>query len=95
MDMLAVQNVKGRIMIMRKQDKAIQLSKEQKSNSATKLKEYIEENFEVEIGNLQAEILLDFITENIGIYYYNKAIEDSLSFMTEKAEELYLLMKDE
>lgn len=80
---------------MKKQGIVIQLSKEQKSNAATKIKEYLEENFEIEVGNLPSEFFVDFITENIGIYYYNKAIADSLSFMTEKAEDLYLLMKDE
>ncbi|MCL2773710.1 MAG: DUF2164 domain-containing protein [Oscillospiraceae bacterium] len=83
---------------MRKKDKkgdVIPLTKEQKSNAINKIKEYAAENFEIEIGNLQVEIFLDFITKNIGIYYYNQAVADSLSFMTEKANDLYLLMKDE
>ncbi|MCL2592346.1 MAG: DUF2164 domain-containing protein [Defluviitaleaceae bacterium] len=73
----------------------IKLSKEQKESAVYSLKEYVLENFDADIGNLQAEIFLDYITENIGVYYYNKAIADSLSFITEKAEDMYLLMKDE
>ena len=80
---------------MRKQEDIITLTKEQKSNASAKIKEYVEENFEAEIGNLQAEIFLDFITKNIGIYYYNNGIADASAFMTEKAEDLYLLLKDE
>lgn len=80
---------------MKRQNKIIQLTKEQKSSAAAKIKEYMAETFEIEIGDLQAEIFVDYITEHIGIYHYNKAVYDSLSFMTEKAEDLYLLMKDE
>ena len=79
----------------KRKEEIIALSKEQKENAKEKLKEYIEENFELKIGNLQAEIFLDFITENIGIYYYNKSVADALSFMTERIDDMYLLMKDE
>jgi uncharacterized protein (DUF2164 family) len=80
---------------LKKKEPDIELSKEQKKKAADKIKEYIEENFEIEIGNLQAEIFLDFITDNIGVYYYNNAIADSLVFINKKVEDLYLLMKDE
>jgi len=81
---------------VRKRDHdVVPLTKEQKENAIHKIKEYLEENFEIDIGGLQAEIFIDFITKNIGIYYYNQAVADSLSFMTEKANDLYLLMKDE
>lgn len=80
---------------MRKQERDITLTKEQKSNAVTKIKEYMTEYFEIETGNLQSEIFVDYITENIGKYYYNKGIADSMLYMTEKAEDLYLLMKDE
>jgi len=80
---------------MNKRDDSVPLTKEQKTAATSKIKEYIQINFNIEIGNLQSEIFLDYITKHIGIYYYNKAVADSLSFMSEKAEDLYLLMKDE
>ena len=60
-----------------------------------KIRQYMADNLDMEIGNMQAGFFLEFLTKNIGIYYYNQAIADSLSFMAEKAEDLYLLMKDE
>ena len=80
---------------MKKKDAAIALSKEQKANAAAKIKEYIADNFDLEIGNLQANFFVDFITDTIGVYYYNKAVADSMSLMAERIEDLYLLMKDE
>jgi uncharacterized protein (DUF2164 family) len=81
--------------VKRKDDTTIPLTKEQKENAVAKIKEYVLENFDVEVGNLQSEIFLDFITEHIGVYYYNKGIADSMAFMTDKIEDFYLLMKDE
>lgn len=80
---------------MKRQDDVIALTKEQKEDAASKIEKYIADNFEVETGNLQARIFLDFITENIGVYYYNKAVADSFAFITERTEDLFLLMKDE
>jgi len=80
---------------MKKTDDTIPLTKEQKSKAALKIKEYIAENFELDIGNLQAGFFLDFITKNIGIYYYNQAVSDSMSLITDKIDDMYLLMKDE
>ena len=80
---------------MKKREPIVLLTKEQKANSTAKIKEYLKDNFEIEAGNLQTEMFLDYITENIGIYYYNRAVADSMAFVSDKVEDLYLLMKDE
>lgn len=80
---------------MKKPPDTITFSKEQKAAIIVKIKEYMSDNFDIEIGQLQSDFFLTFVTDHIGVYYYNKAIADALSFMTEKAEDLYLLMKDE
>lgn len=80
---------------MRKKDEMITLTKEQKAEAVAKIREYIEENFETEIGNLQSELFLRFVLKHIGVYCYNQAICDSSVFMTEKADDLYVLMKAE
>ena len=80
---------------MKKKEDELPLTKTQKANAVSKLRAYVNENFETEIGNLQAEIFLEYIAKNIGIYFYNKAVADSLAFISEKTEDMYLLMKDE
>ena len=80
---------------MKRKDEIIPLTKEQKTNAVSKIKNYISENFDTEIGNLQSEIFFEYITEHIGVYYYNKGVADSMAFMTDKIEDFYLLMKDE
>ena len=80
---------------MKKKEPVVELTKEQKKVAVRKIRDYLHENFEIESGNLQAEIFLDYLTDSIGAFYYNKAVADSLGLMTDKVEELYLLMKDE
>ena len=80
---------------LKRKEPTIPLTKEQRENAVAQIKEYILENFDADIGRLQSEIFLDFITEHIGVCYYNKGVADSMAFITDKIEDFYLLMKDE
>ena len=71
------------------------LNKEQIETAKYKIKEYLAVNFDAEIGGLEAEMFLDYLIKHIGVYCYNKAVADSMGFMTERMDDLYLLMKDE
>jgi len=73
----------------------ITLTKAQKIIAADKIRDYVSDNLDTEISGMQADFFIDFISENFGKYYYNNAIADSIVFMTEKAEDLYLIMKNE
>jgi len=83
------------VSCVKKKDEGTLLLPKQKEAATAKIKEYVLENFDVELGNLQSEFFLDFITEHIGVHYYNKAIADAQAFVTDKVEDMYLLMKDE
>ncbi len=78
---------------MKNKDNSL-LSKDNKESSILLLQKYSEESFEEPLTGLQASILLDFIEKNIGKFFYNKGVEDSIDLMKEKADDLYLLMKD-
>lgn len=55
----------------------IALSKEQKELLIPKIKEYVENELNLEIGNFDAEFLLDFFNKEIGVHIYNKALNDA------------------
>jgi len=80
---------------LKKKKEVFSLTREQKERAIAKIKNYVLENFDIEVGNLQTEMFLDFISENMGSYYYNQGIADSMAFMADKTEDFYLLMKDE
>ena len=82
-------------MKRRPEEEALSLTGVQKAAAMEGLRIYLAENHELELSGLQADMLLDYITGRIAPYYYNKAVADALAFMTEKAEDMYLLMRDE
>ena len=80
---------------MKRKEEKIELTKEQKEKAIARIKEYMETEYEIKMGNLRSEFLLDFIAENIGVFYYNRGLADAIQFMSEKVEDMYVLMKDE
>jgi len=73
----------------------IELTKEQKLQIAAKLKKYLRENYYADIGDLKAELFIDFISDTIAPFYYNKGLADSITLMKDRIEDLYSLMKEE
>ena len=79
---------------MKKKAPGLAFSKEEKSKSIEKLKPFLSEQFDAEAGNLRTEMVLDFIAEHIGLYFYNRGVMDSMAAISEKVEDLYLLIKE-
>jgi uncharacterized protein (DUF2164 family) len=80
---------------MKKHYNKIELTKEQKLQIAAKLKKYLRENYYADIGDLKAELFIDFISDTIAHFYYNKGLADSITLMKDRIEDLYSLMKEE
>ena len=76
----------------------INISRKNRDKIAQDIQEWFRENLDQEIGNLDAEFLLDYFTENFGGFYYNQALSDVHSLIAEKTESLadriYDLMKE-
>ncbi|MBT4035635.1 MAG: DUF2164 domain-containing protein [Candidatus Marinimicrobia bacterium] len=52
-------------------------SREMKDNLIQQIQTYFTTEMSQELGNFEAEFLLDFFSENIGPHYYNQAIRDT------------------
>lgn len=70
----------------------IKLTAEQKSDAIEQIRYYFLTERDEEMGNLGAEMLLDFITEKIGKHYYNQGITEAQRFVSEKTEDLFGLL---
>jgi len=55
---------------------------------AGKVKRYLNEELQQDIGSFDAEFLVDFIAEELGPYFYNRGLSDAMSLFTEKMGEL-------
>lgn len=66
----------------------MRLDKERRAALLPSLRRYAEEELEIEIGDLKATLLLDYILEEIGPTIYNEAIQDAKAFFFDKIEDL-------
>ncbi len=55
---------------------------------ARALADYLKSEFDLEIGGMDAVILLDFISERLGPHYYNQALQDAQRHLHAKLEGL-------
>lgn len=66
----------------------MKLNEETRAALLPSLKRYAEEDLEIVIGDLKAQLLLDYIVEEIGPSIYNEAIQDARAFFFDKIEDL-------
>ncbi|MGR6430371.1 DUF2164 domain-containing protein [Rhizobium sp. PAMB 3182] len=78
--------------------KPIEFPKEEKLALARRLQDYLQEEVDVEIGQLGAEFMLDFIAKEIGVHFYNRGLRDAQAVVTAKMEDvveaIYLLERE-
>jgi uncharacterized protein (DUF2164 family) len=67
---------------------AIKLDKDVEQRLLASLQRYCANNFDEEVGNLKAQLLLDFCVREIGPSIYNQAVQDAQKVMQEKVTEL-------
>lgn len=66
----------------------ITFSKEEKALIVRKIKLYFSEELKQQIGQFDAEFLLDFISAELGAYYYNRGLYDAQAALSEKLEDI-------
>ena len=66
----------------------IEFSKEEKAIINQKIQLYFKEELEQEIGQFDAEFLLDFFSEEIGPYYYNRGLYDAQAVLENRLEDI-------
>ena len=67
---------------------AIKLDHERRQRAVQSLRRYLSENWEDEVGDLKASLLLDFWLEEIGPCVYNQAVLDAQAFFQERVGDL-------
>ncbi len=75
----------------------IEFSKQEKAIIIDKIQLYFKEELDQDIGQFDAEFLLDFFSEEVGAYYYNRGIYDAQAILEKKmdtiAEAIYEIEK--
>lgn len=75
----------------------ISFSSKQKQEILHALQRYFEDELETELGQFDADFLLDFISKKIGPAFYNQGVKDAQKVLEEKMlyinDELYQIEK--
>ena len=66
----------------------IEFSKEEKAMMIQKVKMYFKEELDQDIGNFDAEFLIDFFAEEMGGFFYNRGLYDAETMISEKVSEI-------
>lgn len=66
----------------------IKFNSHEKSVLVQKLKTYFLKELDQDIGQFDAEFLLDFISEEIGAFYYNKGLSDAEAIINAKVADI-------
>lgn len=69
---------------------AITLPKDTEAFLLGSLKRYARENLDLELGDLAAKLLLEFVVKEVGPSVYNQAVADAQAAMQAKVEDLPL-----
>jgi uncharacterized protein (DUF2164 family) len=71
------------------------LEKDDRIQLAARLRAYLKDELDVEVGGLDAEFLLDFMADRVGPRFYNQGLRDAatalakrMDVLTEALEEL-------
>ena len=67
---------------------AITLTADDRKQALASIKRYFAESWEQEVGDLKADLLLDFLLREIGPSIYNRAIGDAQVFLRDRVADL-------
>ena len=62
----------------------IQFSKVEKEVLVSKIERYFRDELDQDIGQFDAEFLLDFISKEMGAFYYNRGLADAQAVLSER-----------
>lgn len=68
--------------------KPIAFTKEERAAATAKLRAYFREELDQDLGQLPAEMLLDFIGRELGAAFYNRGVGDAQQLVRQKAEDI-------
>ena len=68
--------------------KPIAFTKEERAAATAKLRAYFRDELDQDLGQLPAEMLLDFIARELGAAFYNRGVTDAQQLVRQKAEDI-------
>ncbi len=68
--------------------KKITFTAQEKEQIISKLQQYFIKELDQELGQFDADFLLDFFAKEVGVYFYNRGLYDAQSILTDKLDDI-------
>ncbi|MBN9671288.1 DUF2164 domain-containing protein [Roseibium aggregatum] len=65
-----------------------ELDKDTRTRLAGQIQRFMDEELDVEIGNMDAGFLIDFLSGTLGAHYYNLGLKDAQALFARKADDI-------
>ncbi len=66
----------------------MEFTRDEKEVLVQKLKRYLDQELDVQVGQFDAEFLLEFFSKEIGVYHYNRGLKDAQDVFKSKVESI-------
>lgn len=66
----------------------LSLKKEDRTRLALQIQHFMDNELEIEIGNMDAERLIDFLAGSLGAKFYNQGVKDAGALIARKADDI-------
>jgi uncharacterized protein (DUF2164 family) len=66
----------------------IEFTKEEREIIGKKIQLYFSQELDHEIGQFDAQFLLDFFAEEVGVYFYNRGLYDAQAILERRLEDV-------
>ncbi len=73
---------------MKRKNDTVSFSKQEKEVIVKRIRQYFEEELRQEIGQFDAEFLLQFFADEFGAYFYNRGLLDAQAILSKKVESI-------
>ncbi|QDG76932.1 DUF2164 domain-containing protein [Labrenzia sp. PHM005] len=64
------------------------LDKETRTRLVAQIQRYFDDELELEIGNMDTEFLIDFLSTNLGAAFYNLGLKDAQALLARKVDDI-------
>lgn len=79
---------------MKQRPEIVSFTKQEKEVIVKRLRAYFDTELKMEIGQFDAEFLLDFFAREFGAHYYNRGLLDAQAVVAKKAEDIAAAIDD-
>lgn len=66
----------------------LNLPTDDKTVLVNKIQNYLQDEFDCEVGQFDAEFFLDFLTTELGAHFYNQGLYDSQTILAKKIDDI-------